>query len=452
MKYRQIITFTLLSVLLSGCGIYRNYERPADIKTDGLYGVETTDSVSLGDLSWRRFFTDPALQTLIEEGLANNTDLRVAELQITEAEAALKAARLAFLPNLSLSPQGSLGGFTWNGTTRAYTFPAMATWQVDVFGSLRNVKKRAQMQLEQSHAYRQAVQAHLVSSIANYYYTLAMLDAQLQVSEETAISWKRGVDMTKALMDVGEETDAAVSQSEANYYGVCTQVVELKRQIREMENIFSSLLGRTPGNIRRGTLDEWHAPDSISVGIPVQLLSRRPDVWQAEQALAAAFYTTGEARAAFYPTLTLSGLLGWSNNDGQVNPGNWIWQALASLAQPIFQNGRLRAQLTISKVRQEEAKLSFQQALLNAGSEVNSALADIQSSRAKTELYRSRIAALSRAAKSTQLLMLNTSANYLQVLTAQQDLLAAQLADIGNRFDGIQSTIELYLALGGGSE
>lgn len=452
MKYRQIITFMLLGLFLNGCSIYRNYERPADIKTDGLYGGEMTDSASLGNLSWRDLFTDPALQVLIEEGLANNTDLRMAELQITEAEAALKAARLAFLPNLSLSPQGGLGGFAWNGTTRTYTLPAMATWQVDVFGSLRNAKKRTQMQLEQSRAYRQAVQAHLISSIANYYYTLAMLDAQLKVSEETAESWKQGVEMTKALMEVGEETDAAVSQSEANYYDVCTQVVEIKRQIREAENSFSSLLGRSPDSIQRGTLADWQFPDSLSVGVSVQLLSRRPDIRQAEQELAAAFYTTGEARAAFYPTLTLSGLLGWSNHEGLVNPGNWIWQALASLTQPVFQNGRLRAQLTISKARQEEAKLAFQQTLLDAGAEVNTALADIQSSQAKTELYGFRIAALQRAVKSTQQLMLNTSANYLQVLTAQQDLLAAQLADIGNRFDGIRSVIELYLALGGGSE
>lgn len=452
MKYRYIITFMLAGVLLSGCGIYRNYERPADINAEGLYGVETTDSTSLGDLSWREFFADTTLQALIEEGLANNTDLRVAELQITEAEAALRAARLAFLPNLSLSPQGSLEGFAWNGTTRAYTLPAMATWQVDVFGSLRNAKKRTQMQLEQSRAYRQAVQSHLISSIANYYYTLAMLDAQLQVSEETAESWKRGVDMTRALMEVGEETDAAVSQSEANYNDVCTQAVELKRQISEVENSFSSLLGRMPGSIQRGRLDSWKALDSISVGIPVQLLSRRPDVRQAEQALAAAFYATGEARAAFYPTLTLSGLLGWSNNGGQVNPGNWIWQTLASLAQPIFQNGRLRAQLAISKARQEETKLAFRQALLDAGSEVNTALANIQSCDAKTAFYHSRISALQRTVKSTQLLMLNTSSNYLQVLTAQQDLFAAQLAEISNRFDAIQGTIELYLALGGGCE
>lgn len=238
MKYRQIITFMLLGLFLNGCSTYRNYERPVDIRTDGLYGGEMTDSASLGSLSWRDLFTDPALQVLIEEGLANNTDLRMAELQITEAEAALKAARLAFLPNLSLSPQGGLGGFAWNGTPRTYTLPAMATWQVDVFGSLRNANKRTQMQLEQSRAYRQAVQAHLISSIANYYYTLAMLDAQLKVSEETAESWKQGVEMTKALMEVGEETDAAVSQSEANYYDVCTQIVEIKRQIREVENGF----------------------------------------------------------------------------------------------------------------------------------------------------------------------------------------------------------------------
>jgi NodT family efflux transporter outer membrane factor (OMF) lipoprotein len=451
------IVFTLATTaLLSSCGIYSSYERPADIKTDNLYGAtvtESADSAGLAALPWRSLFTDPTLQSLIEKGLQNNTDMRTAALGIEQAEASLKAAKLSFFPSFALAPQGGFNSVDWAKASKTYTIPLSASWQVDIFGSLRNAKKRAQVQLESSKAYKQAVQTQLIATIANYYYTLAMLDEQLNVSKATADIWKENIKTYKALMNVGQTTSAAVAQAEGNYYNVCAQIVDLEQQITEVENSFSTLLGETVSSIQRQSINDWQAPQSITVGIPSYALANRPDVKNAELALASAFYSTNAARSAFYPALNLTGTLGWTNDLGViVNPGKWIWQAVGSLTQPIFQNGKLRANLKISKAQQEEAQLAFQQTLLNAGAEVNTAMAKIQNNTEKEELNDKRIASMEQAVKSTQLLMQNSSTNYLEVLTAQQSLLSAQLSKISTQFAKIQGTIELYQALGGGAE
>ena len=451
------IVFTLATTaLLSSCGIYSSYERPADIKTDNLYGAtvtESADSAGLAALPWRSLFTDPTLQSLIEKGLQDNTDMRTAALGIEQAEASLKAAKLSFFPSFALAPQGGFNSVDWAKASKTYTIPLSASWQVDIFGSLRNAKKRAQVQLESSKAYKQAVQTQLIATIANYYYTLAMLDEQLNVSKATADIWKENIKTYKALMNVGQTTSAAVAQAEGNYYNVCAQIVDLEQQITEVENSFSTLLGETVSSIQRQSINDWQAPQSITVGIPSYALANRPDVKNAELALASAFYSTNAARSAFYPALNLTGILGWTNDLGViVNPGKWIWQAVGSLTQPIFQNGKLRANLKISKAQQEEAQLAFQQTLLNAGAEVNTAMAKIQNNMEKEELNDKRIASMEQAVKSTQLLMQNSSTNYLEVLTAQQGLLSAQLSKISTQFAKIQGTIELYQALGGGAE
>lgn len=451
------IVFTLATTaLLSSCGIYSSYERPADIKTDNLYGAtvtESADSAGLAALPWRSLFTDPTLQSLIEKGLQNNTDMRTAALGIEQAEASLKAAKLSFFPSFALAPQGGFNSVDWAKASKTYTIPLSASWQVDIFGSLRNAKKRAQVQLESSKAYKQAVQTQLIATIANYYYTLAMLDEQLNVSKATADIWQENIKTYKALMNVGQTTSAAVAQAEGNYYNVCAQIVDLEQQITEVENSFSTLLGETVSSIQRQSINDWQAPQSITVGIPSYALANRPDVKNAELALASAFYSTNAARSAFYPALNLTGTLGWTNDLGViVNPGKWIWQAVGSLTQPIFQNGKLRANLKISKAQQEEAQLAFQQTLLNAGAEVNTAIAKIQNNTEKEELNDKRIASMEQAVKSTQLLMQNSSTNYLEVLTAQQSLLSAQLSKISTQFAKIQGTIELYQALGGGAE
>lgn len=452
---KYIIPILLITVLMGSCSIYKDYKRP-EVRTDGLYGdnIPAGDTATIGNLAWRELFTDPSLQSLIEEGLQNNTDIRIARLRTEEAAATLRTSRLAYLPSLSLTPQGTLSSFDGQKTTKTYQLSAAASWELDIFGRLTNAKRGARAALEQSDAYRQAVQTQLIATIAGSYYTLLMLDAQVAISEETAANWQENVKTLQALKNAGQTTEAAVAQAEANRLAVGASLKTLLQQLNETENSLCTLLGRTPQAIERGTLAGQQFPQQLAYGVPLQLLSNRPDIHQAEAALAQSFFATNEARAAFYPSLTLSGAAGWTNSGGTAitNPGALLLQAVGSLVQPLFNKGANTARLTIAKARQEEALLTFRQALLNAGAEVNDALIQWQTARDRIQLGEQQITALESAVKSTSLLMQHGTTTYLEVLTAQQSLLQAELTQASNRFDEIQGVINLYHALGGGKE
>ena len=452
---KKIIVLTTATALLSSCGIYTKYQ-PAETTPDNLYGEEVAvdDTTNFGNVNWRELFTDPQLQALIEQGLQNNTDLRSAQLQIEEAEAALMSAKLAFLPSFALSPQGTISSFDGGKATKTYTLPVTASWELDIFGRLRNAKQQAKALYAQSKDYQQAVRTQLIAGIANVYYTLLMLDEQLAISQQTEEAWKETVASTRALMDAGLANEAATSQMEAAYYSVQTSILDLKEQINQVENSLALLLAETPRRYERGKLADQRLPEDVAVGVPMQMLSNRPDVRAAERSLEQAFYATNQARAAFYPSIVLSGSAGWTNSAGSmiVNPGKFLASAVGSLTQPLFNKGQIMAQYRIAKAQQEEASLSFQQALLNAGSEVNDALVACQTSKAKTLLFEKQIQSLEKALESTSLLMEHGTTTYLEVLTARQSLLSAQLSQTANRFPEIQSVINLYQALGGGRE
>ena len=452
---KKIIVLTTATALLSSCGIYTKYQ-PAETTPDNLYGEEVAvdDTTNFGNVNWRELFTDPQLQALIEQGLQNNTDLRSAQLQIEEAEAALMSAKLAFLPSFALSPQGTISSFDGGKATKTYTLPVTASWELDIFGRLRNAKQQAKALYAQSKDYQQAVRTQLIAGIANVYYTLLMLDEQLAISQQTEEAWKETVASTRALMDAGLANEAATSQMEAAYYSVQTSILDLKEQINQVENSLALLLAETPRRYERGKLADQRLPEDVAVGVPMQMLSNRPDVRAAERSLEQAFYATNQARAAFYPSIVLSGSAGWTNSAGSmiVNPGKFLASAVGSLTQPLFNKGQIMAQYRIAKAQQEEASLSFQQALLNAGSEVNDALVACQTSKAKTLLFEKQIQSLEKALESTSLLMEHGTTTYLEGLTARQSLLSAQLSQTANRFTEIQSVINLYQALGGGRE
>ena len=452
---KKIIVLTTATALLSSCGIYTKYQ-PAETTPDNLYGEEVAvdDTTNFGNVNWRELFTDPQLQALIEQGLQNNTDLRSAQLQIEEAEAALMSAKLAFLPSFALSPQGTISSFDGGKATKTYTLPVTASWELDIFGRLRNAKQQAKALYAQSKDYQQAVRTQLIAGIANVYYTLLMLDEQLAISQQTEEAWKETVASTRALMDAGLANEAATSQMEAAYYSVQTSILDLKEQINQVENSLALLLAETPRRYERGKLADQRLPEDVAVGVPMQMLSNRPDVRAAERSLEQAFYATNQARAAFYPSIVLSGSAGWTNSAGSmiVNPGKFLASAVGSLTQPLFNKGQIMAQYRIAKAQQEEASLSFQQALLNAGIEVNDALVACQTSKAKTLLFEKQIQSLEKALESTSLLMEHGTTTYLEVLTARQSLLSAQLSQTANRFTEIQSVINLYQALGGGRE
>ena len=456
----KLITLSVSCLLLSSCGIYTTYERPSDINTDGLYGQDlneeavAVDTASIASLSWRELFTDSHLQTLIEHALQSNTDLLSAQQRIKEAEATLSSAKLAYLPSFMLTPQGGVSSFDKSKGSWTYTGIASASWEIDIFGKLTNAKRRSKALYLQSLEYEQAVSTSLIANVANLYYTLLMLDEQYRISEETAVNWRESVRTKRAMMAAGMTNEASVSQSEANCRQVEASLLDLKQQIKEVENSLSILLGEVPGGIERGHLAGQDFPEDLTVGVPLQLLSRRPDVKSAELSLASAFYSTNAARSAFYPSITLSGTAGWTNSAGNmiINPGKLLLSAVGALTQPLFNKGLNIAQLKIAKAQQEEAKLAFQQALLNAGSEVNNALTQVQTARGKTELRTRQITSLENAVRSTQLLMQHGTSTYLEVLTAQQSLLSAQLTQVADRFDEIQGIINLYQALGGGRD
>ncbi len=453
-RMKKIVICLFLSAMMVGCRIYRVYERPEMPVTDSLYQrVETPlDTNSLASLSWKELFTDTYLQQLIEEGIKNNTDLNIARLRVEEAEALLKASKLAYVPSFSFSPQGSVTSIDGNKASKTYKLAVSAEWELDIFGKLTNAKRGAEAVLEQSEAYRQAVQTQLIATIANSYYTLLMLDQQVDISRRTAENWAENLRAMKALKKAGQATEMAVAQTEASKLSVDASLSSLQQQVTELENTLSSLLGTAPRAIVRSTLEDQVFPETLSTGIPLQLLQRRPDIRQSEAVLAEAYYITNQARAAFYPSITLSGSAGWTNSAGAaiVNPVQWLLSAGGSLMQPLFNRGQNIANLKVAKAQQEEALLSFRQSLLDAGTEVNNALVQWQGARDRLKIDEQQIVSLSSAVRSSELLMRHSSQNYLEVLTARQTLLQAELTAVSDRFDEIQGVINLYHALGGG--
>lgn len=445
-----------MSIGLESCHIYKAYEHPDMTVVDSLYRrpAIAEDTVSLASLSWRELFTDIRLQELIEMGIRNNTDLNIARLRVKEAEALLLSSKLAYLPSLSLSPQGSLSKAENSKTTKTYNLAVTANWELDIFGKITNAKRGARAVLEQSKAYRQAVQTQLIATIANSYYTLLMLDEQLDISKRTAENWSENLRVMKALKKAGQSTEMAVAQTEASKLSVDASLLSLQQQIAEMENSLSSLLGVTPQTIVRSTLNKQSFPETFSVGVPLQLLQYRPDIQQKEAELAEAYYITNQARSAFYPSITLSGSAGWTNTAGSAitNPGQWLLSAVGSLVQPLFNRGNNIANLKVAKAQQEEALLSFRQSLLDAGKEVNDALMQWQTARQRLKLAEQQIESLQNVVRNSELLMLHSSQNYLEVLTARQSLLQAELTVVSDRFDEIQGVINLYHALGGGND
>lgn len=453
MKFAYYTFILLWAVcLMTGCSIYKPYSRP-EVQTEGLYRdlEETKDTASIATLGWRNLFSDKNLQALIDKGLERNTDLRVAHTRVKAAEAVLMNARLSYLPSVVLAPDGSISGTEGAKAIKTYNLAASASWEIDLFGKVTNAKREALAALEGSRAYRQAVETQLIATIANSYYMLLMLDRQLIISEQTLITWKETEHSIEALKRAGKSNDAAVLQAKANRLALEASVVSIRKSIRETENVLSALLADTSHDIMRGALQKQQFPDTLSAGLPIQLLANRPDVRQAEWNLAQAYYATNAARSAFYPSLTLSGSIGWTNNVGGVvvNPGSWLFSAVGSLMQPLFNKGTNIANLRQAKARQEEALLLFQQSLLDAGKEVNNALTRWQSARIRMDYVNQQIMTLQEAVRKTELLMQHTSTNYLEVLTARQRLLEAELTQAQDKFEEIQGVIDLYHAVGG---
>lgn len=458
---KQIIGVMCVAAMMSSCHIYKAYDRPEAITTSGIYrdpasATDTlaSDTTNMGNLPWKEVFRDAKLQALIEEGLNNNVDVQAAALRVKEAKVMLTSAKLSYLPSINIAPQGTATSMDDGNYVKAYTLPAVASWEFDLFGKILNSKRGQKVAYQKSQYAQQAVRSSIICGIANIYYSLLMLDRQVAITTETSDIYKENVRVMEAMKTAGMTTEAGVAQMRAASNQVDASLIDLKRQVRETENSLAILLGRAPQTIERTTLDEQVMPEKLMAGVPLQLLENRPDVKMAEMTLAAAYYSTNQARAAFYPGLTITGTAGWTNgsNISVSNPGVFLMQAMASLAQPIFNKGKLIANLKVTKAEEKIAQMNYQQTILKAGKEVSDALFLFDCQNKKLENDKVRVEQLNKAVIATKALFQSASATYLEVLTSQQSLLSAQLSEVADNFQRIQAVINLYSAVGGGRE
>ena len=456
---KKVILMSFAALLLTGCGLYNKYDRP-DVNAEGLVRdplsltdtLAVQDSTSFGYMPWRSVFTDPQLQSLIQQGLDNNPDLLNAALNVKMMETALTVAKLAFLPSVTLSPQGTLSSFDGAAATKAYTLPVSASWNVDLFGNLLSVKRSAQMQLLGMQDYQTVVKTNIISGIANLYYTLLMLDRQVEIVTDMEQLTKETWEKMQFLHDnrVGYRS-TAVQSAEAAYYQVQAQKVDLLRQIREMENSLSLLIGQPGQTIARGSFANQSLPTELATGVGIQLLNNRADVHYAEMSLAQCFYDVETARSRFYPSITVTGTAAFTNNNGLVNPSKLLLQAVGSLVQPIFQHGQIVAGLKVAKAKYEQAFNNWQNAIYKAGNEVSNALVSYNSYTDKAALDAKRVGVLRQNVEDTKMLMESSSnTTYLEVITAQSNLLNAEINEVQDQFYKMQSIVNLYQALGGG--
>ena len=344
-----IIILCVVALSLAGCGTIKSlrsdYQSQATIPAD-VFGTETelsADSTSLADLSWREFFTDPLLQQLIDTALVRNTDINSARIAIQQSEAALAAAKQGFFPTVYFSPSASISSFGGSSPSKTYNLPLQVNWDIDAFGSIRNQKRKSEAVLLQTQVGEQAVRANIISAVAQQYSMLLLLDQQLEILMATDSLWNISLETQKILWENGKSYSTAVNQMESSYLNVKTLIVDTRRNIRQVENAICRLLAITPQTIQRSHLGLYSLPRRFETGVPALLLRNRPDVKLADLAMEEAFYDTQIARAAFYPSISLQGLAGWTNSAGGavVNPGKILLNAVASLAQPIYAQGKL---------------------------------------------------------------------------------------------------------------
>ena len=473
MNCKNIIAIAAVSLMLTGCGIYNKYEQttttPADVFGSSQDIQQTTGEKSIAQMSWREFFTDPMLQQLIEQVLANNTDLNSARITVEKSQAALTAAKLAYLPSLAFSPQGTLTSFDKSAASKIYDLPLQLSMDIDVFGSITNKKRAAKAVLLQAQMGHEAVRANLISLTAQHYFMLQVLDRQLEILTMTDSLWNKSLETEQALWENGKTYSTAVKQMEASYLSVKTQIADTRRNIRSVENAICRLMATAPQHINRqkwGSSPLHHAEAQgdgdqrlfdtkyLNIGVPAMMLENRPDIRMANHAMEEAFYNTAAARSAFYPSITLSGSAGWTNNAGIaiVNPGKLLLNAVAGLTQPIFARGKLIANKKIAQLTEEDLQKKYVQTVINAGNEVNEAIADCMVAREKHDYYHRQVEVLHEAYIGTHELMDNGKASYIEVLRAQESLLDAQLDEAMNTYNAANAVIALYIALGGGGE
>jgi len=474
MKITNIKGIVLLGLLaligFPSCQVMNKYNSP-EINSENLFRDENpTDTITIASIPWREYFSDPLLQSYIEEALSNNYDMLIVQQRIKQAEAALGMARAAYFPDVALTAQVNqtrlssadpLTGMPQERNTLAYhtenyTLGIVASWELDIWGKMNRQSRAKYAQMLNSYAGRNLIQTSLISNMANTYYSLLALDQQIEVTNEMILLMEDNLETMEALKEAGMATGAAVEQTRAAMASAKTSIPELESNIRQLENAMSTMMGRTPGTISRGTIQQQAIPENLAHGVPAQMLAKRPDVNQAELEFRSAFELTQAAKASFYPSINLtSGLIGYSTTNGLSNffkPENLFSSIAGGLTQPIFARKQLKTQYEVAKADQKIALLNFEKTVLAAGQEVSDILYTFESSLRKNQDRQIQVDALTRSVYYTQELLKAGEATYLEVLSAQQGLLEGQLNQVSDKLQQLQSTSDLYRALGGGIE
>ncbi|MGN1354451.1 MAG: efflux transporter outer membrane subunit [Alloprevotella sp.] len=458
MKKIVLFLFTVTAVWsLSGCGLYKTYEQSSarpELPSDSL-SVDT-----LPELSWREMFTDTCLQALIAEALEHNADLRVAHLKTREAMASLRMAKKAFLPSADLNASGTVSGYDGSTLPKTYSAGVEVSWEADVFGRLTGAKREVAATVEEKAAYARAVRQQLIATVACQYYALSALDGKMAVTEATIESWRDYIATLEALAEAGQSDRPTISQARASLLSAEALLEQLKGQRIETESAIRQLLGRTDDGTsahRRpltcADLSSQSLCMAVERGVSLSALRSRPDVRRAEAALKQAYYRTQQAKADFYPRLTLSGNAGWTNSGGASvsNPGAILWQAVAALTQPLFRAGKLTSALAVRQAQQEAAAVEWQQCVLEAAEEVNNALTACRTADVRCRLLEEQIDCLQRVIEDTEAQMQYGEANALQIIVARQQLLAVELERIAEQYERLEAQTVLFRSVGGGA-
>ena len=466
-KYKQrklgILILVLAAAALSSCQSYKHLGVSPPAGTDSIFrNVNNSDTTTIADIPWKVYFKDTNLQALIAEGLEQNIDIQISLTRIKQAEAKLSMEKGNRLPDVSAGFQinhtrtssgnnsRDILGYVSNQNSLGF----LASWEVDLWGKLASKSRAQYANYLNSFEYKNLVQTDLITNIANDYYNLLALDRQLQITRETIVLLQESATTMAALKEAGQQNAASVEQSNALLYSTQLSVPALESQIREKENAICLLLGRKPGQIERTSIGEQTINTNLKTGVPVQLLSRRPDVKQTELNVLSAYATTDAARASFYPSLTItSASFGLTTGDFSdfFRPENIAANIVAGLTQPVFKRHQLKGNLKIAEAQQEEALLNFRNAVLRAGQEVSDVLYGYESSLKKNEFRERQIASLTNAVDYSKDLLIAGEAIYTEVIIAQQNLLSAQLNQVNDKLEQLKYAVELYQALGGGS-
>ena len=443
--------------MLTGCHIYQKFDiekQQSELAREYAAARDAEPAENMGNLPWEQVFTDPLLADYIRQALAANTDLDNARLNVEVAHANMQGARLSYLPSLTLAPQGGASSVS-NGklTNWNYTIPLAASWEVDIFGKILNNKRSAEAGYRQSKDYCQAVRSQIIGAVANCYYAIGALRSQIALSESTAEIWKQNVETMRDFKLIGRTNEAAVMQSEANYYSILAQLSDLRTSYVEANHTMALLLHTTPQIFEIPALNDYAAPQvALNGEISMTMLAQRPDVRAAEESLAMAYYATNSARAAFYPSVAITGTYGFTNSFGAFikNPGDWIASLTGSLTAPLFARGQNIARLKATKAQQKQALNNFETAVLSASAEVSNALTHFQNNSDKASALARQVSDLEKAQEYTKDLFAAGASTYLEVLTAQSSLLSARMSQINCTLAQAQAVINLYQSLGGG--